>query len=382
MSALWAYIKGKGDSTYQAKGSYAAANHTHNYAGSSSAGGVANSANKLATARTVSGGVDIPISFTYDGSTNSTATIGYYACSATGGNTSNYPWHRIAKLDTITGSYVDKSIMLYITQGYQGGGFGLIRITLRTNNSSSVSSVEAKWLMRSGFSADQVQVGLYNVYGKTYADVFLKIGGYGGTVIRAIGSDSRGGISRTWNLVNSAEANDTTTSDKKTSTECWATIAAAATALHNQSYTNTVAGSDTGTASYANSAGSASSATTASKVGTATVGSATKPIYINAGVPTAGTYTLGNACSKTIRTLTAAGASGWKDLGTDQGYVPDMAFIAYWNGAYSGTSSNLAYCNKGAFGTAATKNTGDFAAASHTHKYVNATISGTTVVLA
>ncbi len=77
--------------------------------------------------------------------------------------------------------------------------------------------------------------------------------------------------------------------------------------------------------------------------------------------------TLGSASSKTTRTLTAAGASGWKDAPTDKQYVPDMAFIAYWNGAYSGSSSNLAYCNKGAFGTAATKNTGDFATASHGH---------------
>jgi hypothetical protein len=29
--------------------------------------------------------------------------------------------------------------------------------------------------------------------------------------------------------------------------------------------------------------------------------------------------------------------------------------LAYWNGAYSGTSSRLAYCNKGAFGTATTR---------------------------
>lgn len=49
-STLWSYIKGKSDSTYQAKGSYAAANHSHNYAGSGSAGGSANSAVKLDTA--------------------------------------------------------------------------------------------------------------------------------------------------------------------------------------------------------------------------------------------------------------------------------------------------------------------------------------------
>ncbi len=77
--------------------------------------------------------------------------------------------------------------------------------------------------------------------------------------------------------------------------------------------------------------------------------------------------TLGSAASKTVRTLSASGASGWKDLSTDKGYVPDMAFMAYWNGAYSGSSSNLAYCNKGAFGSAATKDTNYFATASHSH---------------
>ena len=44
--------------------------------------------------------------------------------------------------------------------------------------------------------------------------------------------------------------------------------------------------------------------------------------------------------------------------------------MAFWNGAYnSNNSSNLTYCNRGAFGTIVTKNTGDYAAASHTHSY-------------
>lgn len=38
--------------------------------------------------------------------------------------------------------------------------------------------------------------------------------------------------------------------------------------------------------------------------------------------------------------------------------------LAYWNGAYSGTTSRLAYCNKGAFGTMATKSASDYAALS------------------
>ena len=78
---------------------------------------------------------------------------------------------------------------------------------------------------------------------------------------------------------------------------------------------------------------------------------------------------LGMAAGKNIRGLTAQGASGWKDVATDAQYVPDMTFIAYWNGAYSGSASNLAYCNRGAFGTIVTKNTGDYAAAGHTHTW-------------
>lgn len=84
---------------------------------------------------------------------------------------------------------------------------------------------------------------------------------------------------------------------------------------------------------------------------------------------------LGTASSKNTRTLSAKGAAGWQNATTDQQYVPDMAFMAYWNGAYSGTSSNLTYCNQGAFGTAATKNTGDFATAGHTHD-INTMING------
>lgn len=238
-------------------GDYATASHTHHYAGSSSAGGAATSANKLATARTVSGGTDVTLSFNYDGSGNSSANIGFYSSSASVGNTNNYPFHRFAKLDTITGSYVDKSTTFFISQDYSGGGFGIVRITLRTNDSKTVSSVEVKWLVRSGLNADSVQVGLYNVYGKTYADAFFKTGGsYAGTYFRAIASGARGGASRTWVMVSSSETNGTTTSDPKTSTECYVSIAAAATKLHNQAYSSTISGTDTGTASYANSAGS------------------------------------------------------------------------------------------------------------------------------
>ena len=230
--------------------------HTHNYAGSSSSGGAANSANKLATARTVSGGTDITLSFNYDGSGNSSANIGFYSSSASVGDKNNYPFHRFAKLDTIASSYLDRSTTFFISQDYSGGGFGIVRIVLRTNNNSSVSSVEVKWLVRCGLNADSVQVGLYNVFGKTYADAFFKTGGsYAGTYFRAIASGARGNATRTWVMINSSEVSGTTTTDAKTSTECYVTIAAAGTKLHNQAYTNIVSGVDSGSTSYANSAG-------------------------------------------------------------------------------------------------------------------------------
>lgn len=85
---------------------------------------------------------------------------------------------------------------------------------------------------------------------------------------------------------------------------------------------------------------------------------------------------LGTAAAKNVRTLTARGSSGWKNTATDQQYVPDMSFIANWNGSYDGTGSNLVYCCMGAFGTIVTKNTSDYAVAGHTHNYAGSSSAG------
>ena len=61
----------------------AAKTHTHNYAGSSSAGGSANSAVKLATARTISLGGDLSGSATFDGSANITISASVTAMTNT-----------------------------------------------------------------------------------------------------------------------------------------------------------------------------------------------------------------------------------------------------------------------------------------------------------
>ena len=57
----------------------------------------------------------------------------------------------------------------------------------------------------------------------------------------------------------------------------------------------------------------------------------------------------GSAATRTIKAASVVTDSGWNTT-AERTKVPDMSFIAYWNGAYNGTASNLAYCNKGAFG--------------------------------
>lgn len=392
---------------------------------------------KWKTARTITINGDFTGSVSLDGSANVSFNLWNYYGKVSVGNTNNYPYHRIAKLDTITSSYQDRASTLYISQDYNDGGFGIIRICLRTNNTGSASSVEAYWLVRKGLAEDSVKIGIYNVFGETYADVFFKTGGtYASTVVRDIASGTRGAVNRTWTLINSGESNGTTTTDKLASYECWIDIETAATELHSQAYSTIVTSSDAGDVyrserayndesgnniktSYAaslsvsgttvtlksksgatlstittqdndtkNTAGSTNSSSKLFLIG-ATSQAANPQTYSHdtAYVNTDGHlysnskqvvnlsdsqaltnktyngYTLAAACAKAITNNTSVGSLGWSSsIGATN--VPTMNTIAYWNGAYSGTSSNLAYCTKGAFGSIVTKNTGDYLSSS------------------
>lgn len=401
ISALWNYIKSKADAVYSAK------SHTHTksqitdfpaslknptaltiqtngttaatYDGSAAKtvnvtksniglGNVDNTADKnksvasaakLTTARTVSGGSDITLSFNYDGSGNSTANIGFYSCKHLVGNTKNYPFHRFAKLDNLTGAYTDRTMLVYITQDYNGGGFGICRLSLRTNSSSFASTVEAKWLVRSSLSSDFVQVAIYNVYGKTYADAFIKINEtYGNTTISALESGTRGIQRRTWTLVDSNEVNGTTATDKKTSSECWKTIAEAGVAIHNQAYSSSASATDNGYTASSDSANSAASCTgnsaSATKL-TSSAGSAVQPVYFKDGKPVATTYFL----NKTV-----PADAKFTDTNT-------------WRGVQNNLTSTATDQSLSAAQGKVLKDLVDGkAAASHTHNYAGATSSG------
>ena len=206
----------------------------------------ATSALKLSQERTVNGGTDIMLNYKYDGSSDSEAEVGFYACNAKVGNQNNYPYHRIARIDLTSENYKDWSTTLYISQGYLGGGFGICRIAMRTNGTGARSGVEVKWLARNNLTTDFVQIAVDDTINATYADVFVKIeSSYASTTLRAFASESRGFIKRTWTLVDSEEVDNTAEDTKRNSIECYKSISDAGNEIHNAQYTAIITGSDT-----------------------------------------------------------------------------------------------------------------------------------------
>lgn len=58
-------------------------------------------------------------------------------------------------------------------------------------------------------------------------------------------------------------------------------------------------------------------------------------------------YTLKDACTKGIKTLSSKGNVGWSNQTDGDNYLITKAFIVFWNGRYNDTSSNLTYCHQG-----------------------------------
>lgn len=209
--------------------------------------GNASTASKWQAARTVTMNGFADCSFSIDGSSNVSFDYKPYNFYLSVNNKNNYPWHRIAKIGPITSFYQDKEVTLLLSQGYDGGKWGIVRITLRTNSTGTVSTAHVEWLNRRAFNRTDVKIGLYNASGETYADVFLWTNGaYSSVTGLVLTQGGRGTLGRTWTLVNSSEVNNTTTTDKLTSTECWTSIEVAAEELHKKAYTNIIEADDAG----------------------------------------------------------------------------------------------------------------------------------------
>ena len=259
-SAIWGYINSKTISNadkldnVHLNGIFTALSNTNNGV-SMTIGTVAKSlanmqvysATKLVTARNISiAGRDFVGNVNFDGTGNVSLNGAINYCTIEIGNTDPNPFKRIAHIK-VTHSWNDNALLLYISQGYHGGNFGLCRVEFRTNdiaNSDTAGGgVSLRWLIRQGYATDSIQAGYYIHLKNAYVDVFLKTtGAYQGTVIRVI-QDSRGSINNRFGLINSTY-----------NTEAYTSLSAAATALYNVAYQGTVSGTDTCTVSHANSA--------------------------------------------------------------------------------------------------------------------------------
>ena len=122
------------------------------------------------TARTING-------ISVNGSTNYILPVENYRCHVGNDNTNLY--HKILESGQVTGNWVDKSIILLVTNAYQGGGHGIVKITLRTNDISSAANAtgEIRWLVRSGFATDSIVFNIINQSKNVYMDVFYKCPG-------------------------------------------------------------------------------------------------------------------------------------------------------------------------------------------------------------
>lgn len=259
-SAIWGYINSKTISNadkldnVHLNGIFTALSNTNNGV-SMTIGTVAKSlanmqvysATKLVTARNISiAGRDFVGNVNFDGTGNVSLNGAINYCTINIGNTDPNPFKRIAHIK-VAHSWNDNALLLYISQGYHGGNFGLCRVEFRTNdiaNSDTAGGgVSLCWLIRQGYATDSIQAGYYIHLKNAYVDVFLKTtGAYQGTVIRVI-QDSRGSINNSFGLINSTY-----------NTEAYTSLSAAATALYNVAYQGTVSGTDTCTVSHANSA--------------------------------------------------------------------------------------------------------------------------------
>lgn len=79
---------------------------------------------------------------------------------------------------------------------------------------------------------------------------------------------------------------------------------------------------------------------------------------------TAAQFLMADGSVVTKKTATAPCDLGWVNNNTGNSSVPTIAVLAYWNGCYKGTGSNLQYCDRGRFGTMATASASDYLARS------------------
>ena len=256
--------------------SKAASSHTHNYAGSSSAGGVANSAAKLSTARSIALSGAVTGSVSFDGSGNVTInTLRRSTRVGQSGSTSTNPYYKFASI-TSKLAYDDKSITFKVYRGYQDNStaVGILTAHFRTGGTVGVLEAAAAELVweYADSGIDQSKFSLcYKSTSGTSLDVQLYVcidSAYTYYHFDVLSEGTRESDGVYWNLHSASSAGQSS-------------------ALPN-GYTVKVSTLNTIKNSISGNAASATALTT-------NAGSATQPVYFSGGKPVATTYTLGKS---------------------------------------------------------------------------------------
>lgn len=240
----WLWGGNDGSNMYVYNPSNFSVNYAKSAATSSSCSGNASTASKLATARNIALGGLSSGSANFDGSGNVTINDwGYGVTKYVTRDSASAPYYRVAYCE-VKGNWIDKSVIFTIDSGCNGGGFGIVKVCLRSDNTTTAGQTycEVSWLIRQGFSADQLLVKVNSPAGTStvqYADLYFKATStYNGITVKSLSSTSqRDTVDRAWTFTNPG------------SESCRAQP-------NIRTYTATYTGCDAGTASYASSAGS------------------------------------------------------------------------------------------------------------------------------
>ena len=170
-------------------------------------------------------------------SANSAKYINYSINKYVTGDSMKTPYWRFATIE-VSSDWYDQSVILLVNTGCVGGGFGIIKLSVRSNQISNTENAycEFSWLVRRGFDPNQFIVKGYSASKTTnYFDIYFKATGvYQGITVTVLSSGSRGDISFDWKLTNDEPR----------------------AAMDLRTYNYELVSSDEGVVNYANSAGS------------------------------------------------------------------------------------------------------------------------------
>lgn len=258
---------------------------------------VAGKAKKLETARTITVQGMVKGSATFDGSNNVNIQTEFEKHTILGGNTNNYPFRRFATVTAGTVQYVDSDVIIRFTSYYVFGFSGICKLSIRTNATDMAVTASACWLETSQRNTPKIYIAVLGKTGENViADLYYQCPGLWSRVKFEIISSKQGN----WTFYDSNEANDTTTTNKKNSTECYTSVANGGTLIRNATYTSITE------SVIANSATCL----------TSSAGSSNTPVYFNnEGKPVAISYQVNKTVpsnavfTDTVYTLPTAGST-------------------------------------------------------------------------